>query len=558
MKMLREFLFLAFLLLSCSVKAGVHAVALQKMDGISADCYIYRDTCRSIEGRFAGFAPMFLVYPDMRVNADEACQLVAEMGLDSLTHTFAGSVAVVNPVGESYSADKDLKAYEELLNHLRVISNLKVIGIGRGATFVNQTLAAHAEAIAGIVSIGGKAANVKQAAAVVPAFIAGDKADKAARSYIATDKAALKSRTDRLDVYESEFDSLIRVVVSHKDYASVKAAIGDAWQCLLSRNYRFNNMGHTWYTGCTAGEYGAYELEPYIMPEQLGIERRVKTEDICGMGTFLWYEYLPKTALSAAEKSVPLVILLHGNNNDPRTQAETSGFVSLSAQKHFIVAELEWQGNGFAPMGLDGIEQVVYHLLETYPQIDPERVYAEGLSAGAATATGLGIRKSHVFAAVGAQSAGLTPNRYMFGYNQEALMNEARQKRGSVEMPYFSITGTKDEVVPFMNKDNWATNAFFCAWQAYQTMNGMDVMERPDFSVDSIFGMTLAQRDRLQTNKDISVEFGIVPKGDIPMIWLLAVRDYGHWNFVPGADMMWEFFSHFSRDINTKKLKYKP
>lgn len=556
--MLRSFLFIAILLLPGSAKASVHAISLQNMDGIGAECYIYRDTCRSIEGRFAGFAPLFLVYPDSRVSIEQAEQLVCEMALDSLTHSFAGSVAVINPVGKSYDSSKDLEAYEQLLNHLRVISNLKVIGIGSGATFVNQTLAAHSEAIAGIVSIGGKAASIKHAAATVPTFLSGKTAKTAARSYISINKAQLKSHTADLDIYENEYDELVRVVVSGRQYASLRATIQDAWTLLLSRNYRFNNMEHTWYMGCKAGEYGAYELEPYIMPEQLGIERRVKTEDICSMGTFLWYEYLPKAVLSAKEKSVPLVVLLHGNNNDPRTQAETSGFVSLSAQKNFAVAELEWQGNGFAPMGLDGIEQVVYHLLKTYPQLDPERVYAEGLSAGAATATGLGIRKSHVFAAVGAQSAGLTPNRYMFGYNQEALMNEARQKRGAVEMPYFSITGTKDDVVPFLNKDNWATNAFFCAWQAYQTMNGMDVTVQPDFAIDSIFGMTLAQRERIITNKDIKIEFGILPKGDIPMIWLLAIRDYGHWNFVPGADMMWEFFSHFSRDINTKTLKYKP
>lgn len=557
MKLLRIFLSLFFALPICAVEASAHAISLQPMEGIAAECYIYRDTCRSIEGRFVGFAPMFVVYPDTKISCQEANSLVAEMALDSLAHEFAGSVVVMNPVGKSYDSNKDLEAYYQLQNRLRVISNLKIIGIGSGATFVNSVVAAHAEPVAGIVSIGGKASQVRKGAAAVPAFLAGSNAAKAAKTYIAIDKAALKSHRDNIDTYESERDSLLRVVVSHKNYGSLRATMADAWQFLLSRNYRFNNTGHTWYTGCEANQYGPYELEPYIMPSQLGIDRRVKVENICSMGDFLWYEYHPKATIEAKAKSVPLVILLHGNNNDPRTQAETSGFVSLAAQKNFIVAELEWQGNGYAPMGLDGIEQVVYHLIRTYPQIDPERVYAEGLSAGAATATGLGIRKSHVFAAIGAQSAGLTPNRYMFGYNQEALMNEAKQKRGAIEMPFFSITGTKDEVVPFLNSDNWQTNAFFCAWQAYQTINGMDITERPDFATDSIFGMQLAQRDRLTTNKDISIEFGILPKGDIPMIWLLAVRDYGHWNFVPGADMMWEFFSHFSRDINTKKLRYE-
>ena len=221
------------------------------------------------------------------------------------------------------------------------------------------------------------------------------------------------------------------------------------------------------------------------------------------------------------------------------------------------MAELEWQGNGYAPMGFDGIEQVVYHMLKTYPQLDPSRVYAEGLSAGAATATGLGIRKSYLFAAVGAQSAGLTPNRYMFGYNGEAMMNEVIQKRGFVEMPYFSVTGKDDEVVPFVTMDNWETNAFFCAWNAYQIMNGMKISTKPDFSLDPVFGIELENRETVPTNKGITMEMGVQYKGEKPLIKVVVVNDYGHWNFKPDAKVMWDFFKQYARDPITKKLFFK-
>ena len=59
---------------------------------------------------------------------------------------------------------------------------------------------------------------------------------------------------------------------------------------------------------------------------------------------YLWYEYVPALMKDAPNHSIPLVILLHGHNNDPRTQAETSGFPELGAQEGFMVAELEWQG----------------------------------------------------------------------------------------------------------------------------------------------------------------------------------------------------------------------
>lgn len=124
-------------------------------------------------------------------------------------------------------------------------------------------------------------------------------------------------------------------------------------------------------------------------------------------------------------------------------------------------------------------------------------------------------------------------------------------------MPYFSVTGTDDEVVPFVNEDNWQTNAFFCAWQAYQTMNGMDVSPQPDFAVDATFGIRLKNRETIPTNKGISMEAGVLFKGDLPLIKVVAINDYGHWNFKPDARLMWDFFKHYSRDVRTKRLIYK-
>lgn len=135
-------------------------------------------------------------------------------------------------------------------------------------------------------------------------------------------------------------------------------------------------------------------------------------------------------------------------------------------------------------------------------------------------------------------------------------MNEAVQKRGSVETAYFSVTGTDDEVVPFVNENNWRTNAFFCAWTAYQTMNGMEVSSRPDFSKDATFGIALKDREVISTNKRVTMEAGVLYKGDIPLIKVVAVNDYGHWNFKPDARLMWDFMKQFSRDPRTKKLVY--
>jgi hypothetical protein len=54
------------------------------------------------------------------------------------------------------------------------------------------------------------------------------------------------------------------------------------------------------------------------------------------------------------------------------------------------------------------------------------------------------------------------------------------------------------------------------------------------------------------------METGQLYKGDVPLIKIVAVVDYGHWNFQPTARIMWDFFKHYRRDPATKKLIYIP
>lgn len=520
-----------------------------------------------INGR-AGFAPSYYVFPDTKQDAQTALDLVNSLGLPELAKEYSGSLTVVNPTGETYKGEADVEAFHELLNKNRIASNVKVIALGNGATFVNRYLAQSrlAGVIAGIASIGGNSG--KQGQYKVPVYIGGKGAAKAAKAYVAQNAAEKTSTEGTLTVYQNADEPLLRVVVNSDAKASQKDLIADAWTQLFSRNYRYNNLYHTFYTAQGIdNENGIveYELEPYVMFDQLGVERHVVEFPIQGPNPannqkYLWYEYLPKQVLNAPEHSVPLMILLHGNGNDPRTQAETSGFVELSVEEGFAVAELEWQGSrDYSAMGLDGIEAVVYTILDKYPFLDPSRVYTEGLSAGSMTSTALGVKKSYVFAAVGGHSGGLFSGRGMgyYGYGSEPIMNEAKQKRGHIEMPYCSVIGSDDEVVRFLNSENWKENSILNAWNIYQTMNGLQVTPELDFSKDATFGITLQDRKQIQTNKNgITMEYGQLYKGNVPMIRMVVINHYCHWNFKPTARLMWDFYKHFSRDPETKELHY--
>ncbi len=539
-------------------------VKLTEVKGLQQKAYVYRSMGMgdlTVEtGHLNGFTPFYLVYPDKKVNEVQAMDLIKELGIDQQLNQFGISFGVVNPVGDTYNNEVDFKAFQTMVDSLRTFANLKIIGIGNGATFVNQTIANNAGEVAGIVSINGKPGKAVANAAPVPAFVVGKNAANIAKSYIATNKAKLTAKEKQMQIYTNADEPLLRVVVSNTTTQTLGEIFQDAWETLLKKNYRFNNFRHTWYEGQKHGQYGVYELEPFLNLDELKVKRNiVVNEDRFGQSKTLWYEYIPEGVMSAEKGSVPLVLLLHGNNNDPRTQADTSGWIQLAAKEKIFVAELEWQGKpGYAAMGHDGIETTVMTLVQKYPQIDPSRIYTEGLSAGAMTSSALGIKKSHLFAAIGAMSGGLFPGGGVFG--GDAIYNEAVQKRGFVETAYVGVFGTDDAVIRYPKANDWKGNSVINAWQVYETMNGMDVVEDYDFGKNEAFGQTVQNPTTIKTNKGdgITMEIGYLNKGNVPLMKLVAVMHYGHWNFQPAAEQMWEHFKHFSRDIKTKKLIYHP
>jgi len=520
------------------------------------------------EGRSYNFSATLFIYPDTKLSKEQAKQLVADIDISKAQDMAYASVFVLNPVGDKYDAAKDFDAFVEMFNVARS-GNLKVIGIGQGATFVNSVIAPKAAGyIAGILTIGGKPAKLAKDVPHdgVPTYIAGANAAKVAPEYIALNDA---SKTSDLiptevaagSVYQNSDEPLKQVIVNTNTKASVKEIFDDAWESLLRRNYRFNNEGHTQYEGCKFGEYGIYELEPYVVAEDFGITRTV-VEYPMGQGQlpWLWYEYMPNAlAQGAKEHSVPVMVLLHGNTNDPRTQAETSGFIELAAKERFFVLELEWQGSAkYGAMGHDGIESTILMVLAKYPQLDPSRIYAEGLSAGSMTATQLGVKKSHLFTAVGGHSGGVFGGPTgLFGSNYNSLMAQARQKRGHTAVPYFSIGGTKDQVVIYPTAENYVGNGYVNAWNIYETMNNCKVVTELNFDKYPVFGFELGNRQSVSTNKGITVETGdVCDAAGTPMIRCVAVVGYGHWNFKPTAKMMWDYFMMFSRNPENGELIY--
>lgn len=187
---------------------------------------------RDIHSR-AGYGPAFYIFPDSKLDNNQALELAEKLNLVNIIKEYGGRIMVVNPSSDQWQ-DQDLENLRRLIGMGGAPTNVKVIGIGSGATFVNRQLAATdlTGVIAGIVSIDGDPGKICKLP--VPAFIGGKNAAKAAKPYQATSDAA-------------PADPLQKVVVNTDKKASLETLFAEAWDEVLSANYRYNNLYRTFY-----------------------------------------------------------------------------------------------------------------------------------------------------------------------------------------------------------------------------------------------------------------------------------------------------------------------
>jgi hypothetical protein len=462
---------------------------------------------------------------------------------------------VVGPVSAAgYDRVADLDALKSLLRTRRS-SNLKIIGVGSGATFVNDVISRYAFAVAGILTYGGSLQAGTTSSIPVPAYVHASEAS-VAKLYREANGAAKKTEeTAAYTIYSNPepYARLQRVVVSKLPDAKENPAqaFQNAWRTVFSRNYRpYMSRIESYAPGFDPNDYTEpWELEPYVMYDELGVRYESISEELPDIGLSLRYEYVPTKALRAAPKTVPLVIMLHGNNNDPRIQGESSGWVEVAAKNTLMLTSIEWQGRTlgdttFAAIGEAGTMAILDRMLIKYPQIDPARVYLTGLSAGAMNSFLYGMKNISRIAGVAGHSAPFGP---------PALLDAAAKNKGLAKyLPVCAIAGDKDMYKPLPVNDT--PRSFYTVIRAFAMLDDIALPNAPDLSVNAMFGLKLdgpgwsALGGRRAMIGELSNKQGL-------MIRLVALDPYGHWNYKPAAEDMWTFLSRYRRDPTTAALQ---
>ncbi|MEO8076472.1 MAG: hypothetical protein ABI818_09110, partial [Acidobacteriota bacterium] len=517
-----------------------------------------KTSASTIQDRDPGYRPTYLVYADTQRTADEGRKLVDDLGLPAHLQEYKTRVYVVRPInGAAYDATADLTEYQNFLRTHRS-SNLKIIAVGAGATFVNNVIAKHAFSVAGILIYGGTIDASGTSTMPVPAYLHASNA-AVAKQYLQANGASAKFDSSSMTSYTNPTprQELQRVVVSKLPDAkeSLAQAFRNAWKTVFSKNYRlYMTLIESYAQGFDPNNYtDPWELEPYVMYDELGMRYEAVTEELPGFGLTLRYEYVPTSATAAAVKTVPLVIMMHGNMNDSRVQGESAGWPEVAAKNGIILASIEWQGRTsqekvvFPQIGEPGTMAILDRLLAKFPQIDPSRVYLTGLSAGAMNSLNYGLHNISRIAAVEASSAPFGP---------PALMDAANTLKGQGKyLPMYSIAGTHDMYKPLPVNDT--PRSFYNVIRAFALVNDITVPDAPEMKVNEIFGLKLdgpGWSDYAGTRAMV----GTLSNNQGVMMKFVGLDPYGHWNFKPAAADIWAFLSKYRRDLTTGKLLIVP
>lgn len=508
--------------------------------------------------------PTYYIFAGSKTE-EEANKIVEELNMINNLEQWGAQVYVVNPLNEEGYGNDDKEAFIDLVGI--GVKNVKVIGIDEGSTFVNNYISQSCYFVAGMMLYGGEINENLEKNDVVPAYLSNSNENVQA-FYKHINEATEEENSDKYTIYRNKDNSLQAVAVSSKE-EDLSEAFNNAWESIFSQNYRQHNDISEFYNLSARDVTDSYDLIEIPIFEDLDISyNQMIDERVTGMsGKYTWFEYVPNSINESENESVPLIVNLHGNQNDPRLQGDSTGWPELAAKENFIMVAPEWQDKevnffGCDGLGEEGVMNLINDLKVKYPQIDPSRIYLTGLSIGGAESFLLGAKYSDVFAAVG----------IVAGVNVFAEeVTEISENYTGGEVPLLYICGDHDffQMIPVDGSSQYGTQYLygdqvwdedenthiFSSLQAYQKINGLEVTEM-DMSKNEYYGIGL---DNQQWTKlgDKDMYTGTLSNENGVVMELAAVKDLAHWNYKPEAEYIWNFFKNYERNIENGELIFK-
>lgn len=493
------------------------------------------------------------VYPDAPVEDEaDALGLIQSLGFDEIAESFPAYIVIPNPVnGEAWS-EADVELYWnvqfwlsggaisfatgapqcEYVRHA-MQSLLYVFGEGNGATFVNNVLSQNAQRIAGIATFGGEINTEQPTGVAVPAYLVN-----ASEDAVAYWKTANGVDTEENGVFYNSDYAQKKVIIADGNGGFDKASVQNAWEQLLSHSMR---LGVSINAVLDTQNRDEWVLMDWPELSEIGLARYAFEWDAETATAEYYDEYLTKSSNTvqlyvpeAVEQNpgeaVPLLVVLHGNSDDPINVVMGCGWAQKAAEENFIVVVPSTED-------VEYVMSVIEYIASVY-KIDPSRIYATGFSTGGKNAAELGKAHPEVFAAIAPM--GYSAGSYVDGADGD-----------NWDLPIVSIVGSIDDRNVGADEDgnfavNVRENSLEALEQAFE-INGIDPGEL-DFGANPLWGYT---PDEYYTIVDKNLEWQVSDfysdDYEQPVVKFVTIVGVAHSNADYMATIAWDFLENFAR-----------
>ncbi len=545
----------------------------------------------------------FLVFPDARFAGREAAKAwLEELGLIRLMDEAIGSILLVQPLGEAGYGEEDLQSLYTLVNALfsqkaavevdgkRCIpaeseycggyGKTYLFAVGRGATFVNDYVAGSRDELigrmAGVFTYGGEMRPDRKVSQVVPAFLV-NACETAVRSFRAANGTDAYARCGAVSRFYDQALPIRQVRTARDEEGRIGFWMEEAYRSMFLFLQRSANVMTQYLEPRVTGAYLDYVPAPPIT--RFALSRRnpvlrgralvgdlevilrhdqerfsdVKTEGgtppFANPGDYLdcWYEVLPKGVKdnTAPAHSVPLLLANHGGGDDHLMFLDETGLLLTAGEQGFaIVAPMH---SGITVIAGEVLPRLVQYMLDTYPALDPERVWVTGYSMGGMATYNCICAHPEMFAAAAPMAMPLWKD------NMKENTAELYKK---YDLPAMLITSTYD-FAAWDAEHNHLNDGGRFFLQTFAAFNGIEPAEAFDYEACPVIGRP-SDSFRLTTvnGEWRNGEWLIRNKAGIPMLGL-NVTEYLQHSLWPGyGDIAYGFLKHYRRSRETGEIIY--
>ena len=571
--------------------------------------WVYRSAARWTSGS-AGYRKntTILVYTDEKfADKDAALNYLKGLGLVDIIEECKGSVVLVNPIGDAF-ANADQYAYYLLqtamcnLGGSAMVDGANMttaegayfggttfrylIGIGGGATFINNYIASNFDyitRIAGLLLIDGHIDRIRNVAGVVPTYLVNC-TDRVLDKYRAANATDARGYKGDVDYYFNQQLPLQIVYDAHPDTVDLGAWVKEAYYGMFIKAERIPVVKANLYNASTLYTDVNWNQAPYslgprnaffgyktadgLVIDEVHSTRFEEYKNGENEGGFwaapgeyidMWFEIMPEEVVSgkSAEHSVPLVLALHGMGDDPLQFVDEMGLLNVAGKERFaILAPYHLVQSSKANIVLPAM---VEYLLEKFPALDPTRVYVTGYSMGGAATLRCVNGNNKLFAAAVPHAAAI------FGGPDETVNQD------DVQLPIMFTTATYDfcgfgGVTGFAGNPNpddpyepeHLKPVLADRINMYMQLNGFDQIDY-DYEKYEISGFRASSYKEITLNNEYrNYTWLFENEAGVPMVGLNVTDFLPHGLYQEFGQITWDFVKHYSRNLETGEVIYNP